>query len=100
MYAIFCMKTNYLLLTAAIAISSICTYLIANNRDAINELQDKSIQLSKTMDTLKTTIDSLNNEVFIFKTNQERYEIAIEMFKEENPKGYDQLQYIISHKTE
>lgn len=94
------MKKNYLLLTVAIVISSISTYLISNNRKPINELQDKNMQLSKTMDTLKTTIDSLNNEVFIYKTNQERYEIAIEMFKEENPKGYDQLQYIISHKTE
>ena len=94
------MKTNYLLLIFVAVISSASTCLIVNKQGTIREMDSQKNQLIKAMDTLVMTNDSLKNEVFIYKTNQERYEIAIEMFKEENPLGYNQLQYIISHKTE
>lgn len=94
------MKKNYFILLAAILSSSICTYFLANNQGAVQEVHDKNSLLAKSLDSCHSVTDSLNNEVFIYRTNQERYEIAIEMFKEVNPKGYNQLQYIISHKTE
>jgi hypothetical protein len=94
------MKINYLLLSAAILFCVICTYFFIKNQGLIRQLNENNIKLTNLFDTLKTVTDSLNNEVFIYKTNQERYEIAIEMFRIDNPKGYEQLQYIITHKTE
>jgi protein involved in sex pheromone biosynthesis len=94
------MKKNYLLLLTAIIFSSVCTYFLVNDKEAIQNCQQQNSELAKKLDESNAIADSLNNEVFIYKTNQERYEIAIEMFKEVNPKGYNQLQYIISHKTE
>lgn len=94
------MKKNYFLIFAAVALSSICTYFLADDTDVVQEWQQKNDALAKKLDECHVEIDSLKNEVFIYKTNQERYEIAIEMFKEVNLKGYNQLQYIISHKTE
>ena len=94
------MKRNYIVVFAAVLLSSVCTYFLANDKDAVHEWQLRNSISTKKLDDCHAIIDSLNNEVFIYRTNQERYEIAIEMFKEVNPKGYAQLQYIISHKTE
>lgn len=94
------MKRNYIVLLAAVLLSSVCTYFLANDKDAVHEWQQRNNMLEKKLDDSHAVTDSLNNEVFIYRTNQERYEIAIEMFKEVNPKGYAQLQYIIGHKTE
>jgi hypothetical protein len=44
--------------------------------------------------------DSLQNELFIQKTIVGRYEVAVELFKDENPKGAQQFQSILSTKTE
>ena len=45
-------------------------------------------------------IDSLQSELFVQQTIVGRYEVALEMFKEENPKGAEQFQLIMSTKTE
>lgn len=60
------------------------------------------VELSVKNDSLRfqILIDSLNNEIFIQKTNVERYEIAHEMLKEVDRKAYDNLQFILSAKTE
>ena len=46
------------------------------------------------------TIDSLQSELFVQQTIVGRYEVALEMFKEENPKGAEQFELIMSTKTE
>ena len=75
----------------------------------LNELRAK-VQLSAPAvdttylgggDILKAqTIDSLQSELFTQQTIVGRYEVALEMFKEENPKGAEQFQLIMSTKTE
>ena len=52
-------------------------------------------------DILKAhTIDSLQSELFVQQTIVGRYEVALELFKEANPKGADQFQLIMSTQTE
>ena len=46
------------------------------------------------------TIDSLQSELFVQQTIVGRYEVALELFKEANPKGADQFQLIMSTQTE
>jgi hypothetical protein len=45
-------------------------------------------------------IDSLKNELFISQTINTRYEIALEMLKEENPKAAEAYELILTAKTE
>lgn len=70
-----------------------------SNKDLMklqSTLKDEKMKIQN----LENIVDSLNNEIFIFKTNQERYEIAIEMFKLENPTSYKKLENILNNKTE
>ena len=45
-------------------------------------------------------IDSLQNELFIKQTEVGRYEMALEIFKEEDSVAADHFEYILSTKTE
>jgi hypothetical protein len=45
-------------------------------------------------------IDSLQNELFVIQTVNARYEIALELLKEENPKAAEAYELILSTKTE
>jgi hypothetical protein len=45
-------------------------------------------------------IDSLNSELFIQQNIVGRYEIALEMLKEENPKAGEQYELILTTQTE
>ena len=38
-------------------------------------------------DSLVSVVDSLNNEIFTLNTNLTRYEIALEMLEDEDPKS-------------
>ena len=42
----------------------------------------------------------LHDSLFNLQTELGRYEVALEMFKEENPKGAEQFELIMSTKTE
>ena len=46
------------------------------------------------------TIDSLNNELFIKQTEAGRYEVALELFKEEDSLAADKFHFILVTKTE
>ena len=46
------------------------------------------------------TIDSLNNELFIKQTEAGRYEVALELFKEEDSVAADKFHFILVTKTE
>ena len=71
----------------------------SSNKDLM-KLQSSLKEEKMKIQNLENIVDSLNNEIFIFKTNQERYEIAIEMFKSENPTSYKKLEFILNNKTE
>ncbi len=45
-------------------------------------------------------VDSLQSELFVAQTMVGRYEVALELFKEENKKAADQFELILSTKTE
>jgi hypothetical protein len=45
-------------------------------------------------------IDSLQSELFVAQTISARYEIALELLKEENPKAAEAYELILSTKTE
>ena len=47
-----------------------------------------------------TQIDSLRDELFIKFTEVSRYEIALEIFKEQNKKGADEFELILITQTE
>jgi hypothetical protein len=47
-----------------------------------------------------TQIDSLRDELFIKFTEVSRYEIALEIFKEQNKKGADEFKLILITQTE
>ena len=46
------------------------------------------------------TIDSLQSELFVKETIIQRYEIALEMLKEENPKAAEAYELILTTQTE
>jgi hypothetical protein len=72
-------------------------YRINIKLEDINSSYDQAIKQNENSNRV---IDSLANEVFIFKTNQERYEVAIDIFKDKNPAAHKQLEYILYNKTE
>ncbi len=45
-------------------------------------------------------IDSLENEIFIRQTNLGRYEVALEILKEEDSVAADHFEHILSKQTE
>jgi hypothetical protein len=45
-------------------------------------------------------IDSLRDELFIKFTEVGRYEVALEIFKEQNKKGADEFELILTTQTE
>jgi hypothetical protein len=47
-----------------------------------------------------TQIDSLRDELFIRFTEVSRYEIALEIFKEQNKKAADEFELILTTQTE
>lgn len=49
--------------------------------------------------SLHRVIDSLNNELFIKHLETDRYEIALEMLKEQDPKAADEFEKCL-HNTE
>ena len=46
------------------------------------------------------TLDSLNNKLFIKQTEAGRYEVALELFKEEDSVAADKFHFILVTKTE
>jgi hypothetical protein len=49
---------------------------------------------------LTNTRDSLRDELFIKFSEVSRYEIALEIFKEQNKKGADEFELILTTQTE
>jgi len=49
---------------------------------------------------LQKQVDSLQAELFIKQTEASRYEMALELFKEEDSVGADHFEYILNTQTE
>lgn len=64
-------------------------------------LQQKEMsKLRAEVKQIEAVKDSLQSEDFVKGTIITRYEITLEMLKEENPKAADQFELIMSTKTE
>lgn len=63
-------------------------YIIQNQHEQIHELKST---ISK-VDSLQYVIDSVSNEEFISRTAYDRYEIALDKLKEENPQAAEQFE--------
>ena len=72
----------------------ICTLVkLQNVSDENNKLKKKNVKL-------KNLIDSLDDENFVKDVRLFRYERAVEIFEERNPKATSELNDIISDETE
>ena len=54
----------------------------------------------KQIDSLQTLSDSLRDESFIHFTEAGRYEMALEMYREKNPKSVEEIELILTTQTE
>ena len=52
------------------------------------------------IDSLNNQLDSLNQELFIKQANIGRYEMTLEILKEQDPKSADNFQLILNTQTE
>jgi hypothetical protein len=53
-----------------------------------------------TIDSLTNISDSLHDESFIHFTEASRYEIALEIYKDKNPKAVEEIELIKTTQTE
>ena len=62
--------------------------------------QELKVSSSKHIDSLQTLSDSLRDESFINFTEAGRYEVALEIYKEKNPKVVQEIELIKATQTE
>ena len=55
---------------------------------------------NKPVDNSQSTIDSLRSELFVEQTRVDRYEIALEMLKEEDSVAAAKFEFILYTQTE
>ena len=70
------------------------------NNPRLEPLDNGNIQKAVTIDSLTAKIEDLKHELFISQTIIDRYEIAIAIYKEQNPKAMEKLEYILYTQTE
>jgi len=61
---------------------------------------NKVINQQKTIDSLIQVSDSLHDESFIHFTEFSRYEMALEIYREKNPKAVEEIELIKTTQTE
>jgi hypothetical protein len=84
--------------TGAVAVLVIC-YL--QQKELAKLRADKKIEVVVGGDIQKAQIiDSLESELFVAQTISARYEIALELLKEENPKAAEAYELVLTTKTE
>ena len=57
-------------------------------------------QQKQTIDSLTNISDSLRDESFVNSIEATRYEIALEIYKEKNPKAVEEIELIKTTQTE
>jgi hypothetical protein len=84
--------------TGAVAVLVLCYF---QQKELSKLRKEQKIEIVAGGDTKSAElIDSLKNELFISQTINTKYEIALEMLKEENPKAGEAYGLILSTKTE
>ena len=85
--------------TGALSVLLICYY----QQKELSKLRSEQIKVYNVpvvVDSLQSTIDSLNSEVFILQTQNGRYELSLEHLYEVNPKAGKQFDEYLNNKTE
>lgn len=88
--------------TGAVAVLVVCYF----QQKELSNLRSERDELAKHMVNSHAMVGGdiqkveLHDSLFNLQTELGRYEVALEMFKEENPKGAEQFELIMSTKTE
>lgn len=70
-------------------------------RKCVNDkITQKNTTIEKKLDSLQNVVDSLANEVFIHKTNVDRYEITVERLRERDSIAAQKLEDILYKEVE
>lgn len=72
---------------------------IFNLQQELKSVKELSVD-SKSIDSLTTITDSLQNEVFILQTQNGRYEMGMQYLYETNPKVGREFEEYINNETE
>jgi hypothetical protein len=84
--------------TGAVAVLLICYF---QQKELAKLRNEKKIEVLGGGDIAKAqTIDSLNAEIFNLQTINGRYEIALELLKEQDKKAADKFELILTTQTE
>jgi hypothetical protein len=84
--------------TGAVAVLVIC-YLQQKELSKLRKEQKMEVVVGGDIQKAEL-IDSLESELFVAQTISARYEIALELLKEENPKAAEAYELILTTKTE
>ena len=85
--------------TGAVSVLLICYYQ-QKELSKLRREQIKVYNVPATVDSLQSTIDSLNGEVFILQTQNGRYELSLEHLYEVNPEAAKEFTEFMEHETE
>lgn len=72
----------------------------STSKPKLEPLDNGNIQKAELIDSLTNVIDSLKHELYISQTIEDRYQIAIDIYKYENPKAMEKLEFILYTQTE
>jgi len=84
--------------TGAVAVLVIC-YLQQKELSKLRKEQKIEVVVGGDIQKAQL-VDSLQSELFVAQTISARYEIALELLKEENPKAAEAYELILTTKTE
>lgn len=90
-------KLRYFLFFFGVVFATV--YMIEKN-PRLEPIESGNIQKAVLIDSLTAKIEDLKHELYISQTIIDRYEIAIAIYKEENPKAMEKLEYILYTQTE
>ena len=85
--------------TGTLSVLLICYY----QQKELSKLRSEQIKVYNVpaaVDSLQSTIDSLNSEVFILQTQNGRYELSLEHLYEVNPTAGKEFTNFMEHETE
>ena len=69
-------------------------------KDSIKTSTKEALQYQVSIDSLNTQIDSLNHDIFHKQMTIGRYEVALEILKEQDPKAASKFELILHTETE
>ncbi len=97
------MREKTLLRGSLAAALLMCVTFLFFLAEGWRKLGDSEIKLKKTQDSLRVaekTRDSLRDEIFPTQIELNRYQIALELLKENNKKAADEFELILTTQTE